>query len=339
MGRSAPSPPDHDVASFVREARISAVCSESQLDRLTELVDGHADPDGKMPTWQADSVSEGLLLRNQELSAVSEELREQISTLTRACSLLERERAKYVDLFTGAPNPYVVTDLAGVTQDANIAATALFGLDSASLVGRSLSSFVLPTDSLTYQYLLLEAAEATSGTAPAQTLRVVPPGRAAVVVRARANPVRSVAGRTVALRWMLQRHDPRDVARERSLRETSVAALVVGVLSGLVSRIKGSTQILREAEAREEEERDQALTWIESSAALQQSFLDDLTELAALYDHDRGPTFEEVDLVHCVNVRSTRIAFDDRRAEHDHGGRAGCARPGSRQSGSARSGP
>src|SRR5579883_1334134 len=59
------------------------------------------------------------------LESVEAELIAQKDELLRSVSLLEQERAKYLDLFENAPDAYLVTDAQGVVNDANAAARAL----------------------------------------------------------------------------------------------------------------------------------------------------------------------------------------------------------------------
>lgn len=110
-----------DVAAFLRHARSSANRTETGLQQLSIQRDAAAARMASLAEHLgngASGVLDELLARDEELEAVTDELREQVDAITRACALLERERTKYVDLFTHAPDAYVVTDLMGVAHRA-----------------------------------------------------------------------------------------------------------------------------------------------------------------------------------------------------------------------------
>ena len=111
-----------------------------QLVRLAEQRDAAARRLNRLQQSTATPLElvEELRVRDEELRATVDELAEQLDSVRHAASLLERERAKYVDLFEHAPDAYVVTNLAGVIEEANTAASALFRAEAAFLRGRSL---------------------------------------------------------------------------------------------------------------------------------------------------------------------------------------------------------
>jgi len=85
---------------------------------------------------------EFLLAAYEELSIAEEELRAQHQALIEAQRLLEIQRNRYHTLFDFAPDPYLVTDEAGIIEEANLAAAELFGVPSALLIGKPFVSFV-----------------------------------------------------------------------------------------------------------------------------------------------------------------------------------------------------
>lgn len=80
------------------------------------------------------------------LGTVEDELHAQNDELRRAVTLLEQERAKYLDLFENATDAYLVTDGAGVVSDANAAARALLSNYRDGPVGRALTAYVMSRD-------------------------------------------------------------------------------------------------------------------------------------------------------------------------------------------------
>lgn len=78
------------------------------------------------------------------LSAADEKLRVQNELLVKAREQLCAEQMRYQDLFEFAPDGYIVTDCAGIIQEANRAASILLNWPSRGLIRRTLLSFVEP---------------------------------------------------------------------------------------------------------------------------------------------------------------------------------------------------
>lgn len=78
----------------------------------------------------------------EELQVAQKELRAQNEELAATRQIVEAERQRYQDLFEFAPDGYLVTDAAGVIQEANHVAARLLNLSQQYLVGKPLASFV-----------------------------------------------------------------------------------------------------------------------------------------------------------------------------------------------------
>lgn len=89
------------------------------------------------------SVNEALRLTLEELHTAQEELQQQNEELSLAQQTIELERQRYQNLFEFAPDGYFVTDLSGVIQEANRAASDLLHIDSQRLIGKPLAVFVI----------------------------------------------------------------------------------------------------------------------------------------------------------------------------------------------------
>src|SRR5215470_9227261 len=74
----------------------------------------------------------------EELRVAEEELRQQNDELIISRQEVESERQRYRDLFEFAPDGYIVTDTAGMIQEANRAAGTLLGVLQRALVGKPL---------------------------------------------------------------------------------------------------------------------------------------------------------------------------------------------------------
>ena len=77
----------------------------------------------------------------EELRVADEELRHQNEELAHSRDAIDRERAKYLELFEFAPDPYLLTDSAGVIHEANYASTQLLGVAHDFLVGKPLLTY------------------------------------------------------------------------------------------------------------------------------------------------------------------------------------------------------
>ena len=143
--------------------------------------------------------------REEELALAAEELRVQQDQLELACELLERERAKYMDLFEQSPDAYLATDIGGSITNANLAAGALFGVEPGQLVGKPLISFVARQDTRTFREQLRELREATD--VHSMTLRMRPRGGGVFLVAFCVRVVRGLRGKPMAFRWTLRKTD------------------------------------------------------------------------------------------------------------------------------------
>jgi two-component system, NarL family, sensor histidine kinase UhpB len=87
----------------------------------------------------------------EELQVAQEELRLQNEELAGARQITEAERQRYQELFDFAPDGYLVTDTAGVIQEANRAAATLLAVEQRWLVGKPLGIFVAKEEHRSYR--------------------------------------------------------------------------------------------------------------------------------------------------------------------------------------------
>jgi signal transduction histidine kinase len=238
------------------------------------------------PRFHGPELLEEVRLHNEELMVAGEALREQNDALARSVMLLERERSKYVDLFTHAPEAYVLTDLTGVVQEANAAGGALFSADPRFLRGRLLVSFVARGDTRAFRDLVRSVAEAPSpaGAHPF-SMRMRPRGQPVFPCSGRVALLVSPTGKRIALRWILRHADP-GPSREAhaSLEFFREMALDLRRTSTTIAEF---ARVLAQHPGDADDGRRQAVEWIARSAAAQGALLDDLAELNAL--REEGP--------------------------------------------------
>ncbi len=103
-------------------------------------------------------VNQELRQTVEELQVEGGELRQQNDQLTSHQQVLEAERQRYRDLFEFAPDAYLVTELDGVIQEANQAASALLQVPVPQVLGRSLQEWIAPSDRAQFEAELHQLA-------------------------------------------------------------------------------------------------------------------------------------------------------------------------------------
>jgi PAS domain S-box-containing protein len=81
-----------------------------------------------------------------ELEVYQIELEMQTRELTESRLALEESLERYVSLYDFAPTGYVTLDSNGMMKDINLTLTTILGVDRMSVLGRSMSPWILPSD-------------------------------------------------------------------------------------------------------------------------------------------------------------------------------------------------
>jgi signal transduction histidine kinase len=79
---------------------------------------------------------------HEELRVAEEHLQTQADAIVFAQDVLDLERRRYQELFQAAPEPYLVTDLHGAIDQANLRAAQLLNIDGSFLIGKPLLAFI-----------------------------------------------------------------------------------------------------------------------------------------------------------------------------------------------------
>ena len=112
--------------------------AEHKVDSILELLRGRSQ--GNLP--ENDPLLKGALddlaSAMEELRAAHAEVDAQREALEKAYHDVQREHRRYVELFENAPDAYVVTDLHGVIEQANLAAAELLQSARDFIVGKPL---------------------------------------------------------------------------------------------------------------------------------------------------------------------------------------------------------
>jgi PAS domain S-box-containing protein len=150
----------------------------------------------------------------EELHVASEELRQQQEELVAARQVAEAERQRYQELFDFAPDGYLVTSPEGTIQEANRAATTMFGVAQEFLAGKPLAVFVAKEDRKAFHGRVARLA-VEGGSAQGLEVFVQPrhgtPFPAAMTV----STVCDAAGHCTGLRWSLRDVTERKREEER----------------------------------------------------------------------------------------------------------------------------
>ncbi len=115
-------------------------------DRIASLTQ-HEDVD-------SERAAEELLAAVEELRVAVEELRNQNEELATAHLEVEAERRRYHELFDLAPDAYLVTNLAGIIDEANLSASRLLGVAREFLIGKALAAYIATDDRVRFRSLL-----------------------------------------------------------------------------------------------------------------------------------------------------------------------------------------
>ena len=151
-------------------------------------------------------VAENLGCALEELHVSEEELRQQNEELAASRVQIEAERRRYQELFDLAPDAYLVSDLAGIIQEANRAAGELVRRRREFLIGKPLVTFIAGPDRAAFRELL--SALPGLGTVSDRNLRVAPTRAqrtTSIPARFTASTAVDEKGEVTGFRWIV--HD------------------------------------------------------------------------------------------------------------------------------------
>ena len=157
----------------------------------------------------------------EELQAAKTNLFEKHSQLLTAHQALETERRRYRDLFSFAPDGYLVTDLEGRIEEANRAAETLLGVPNEGLAGARLIEFVVEPTHMVFESRHRQLLE--DGADQVQDWQVDILSRSGVAFPATLSVrvVRNPSGIPCSVRWLL-----RDITERKRIEEERAHLLV-----------------------------------------------------------------------------------------------------------------
>ncbi|MDZ8135285.1 MAG: PAS domain S-box protein [Nostoc sp. DedQUE04] len=191
----------------------------SQVNQYTEIQQVCCQTQNNLKLWvEAQSaeimqVNQELQQALEELQVMEEELREQNEELAVARELVELERQRYQNLFEFAPDAYLVTDTAGIIQEANRAAAILLAVRQKYLVNKPLILFIPYQDRQTFNTRLINKQQEQKWEA-----YLKPRGGRAFPASIKAAAMYDSKGKQVGWRWLFSDISERHQAKE-SLRQ------------------------------------------------------------------------------------------------------------------------
>ena len=188
----------------------------------------------------------------EELCVAEEEMRQQNEALAAAHDVLETWRHHYEDLFDSAPDAYLVTDMDGVIQEANLAAAGLLGLSKRFLKGKPFATFIPEEGRQVFWRFLLEADRSIETVE--REMRLRPRRRELVEASMTVSVVRDPHGFPLSLRWLVRDLTDRNQAEAERYRllakeVTDYAFCLISREGRVLSWNPGAEHILGYAEA------------------------------------------------------------------------------------------
>jgi PAS domain S-box-containing protein len=230
---TGPIPSSSDLDRFSNNLQVSRENAETRFNALAGGTPREGDTE--------------LLAALEELSVAEEELRAQHESLLEVNESLELERERYRMLFHLAPDPYIVTNEAGMIEEANAAATTLLGRQSSPLVDRS---FFMYLDNESRQSVGTALANlATSGRVDKWRLTLRTAANETVQVEATVSVGQGVGG-SGSIYWLL-RDMTEHLRNDESMRalNRSLNARVAQRTRELELALEGEQSARKEAEA------------------------------------------------------------------------------------------
>lgn len=259
-----------------------------------------------------------LRFRHEQLVLAEAELRAQVDALAQAGLRAEAEKQRYVDLFEAAPDPYLVTDLAGIVRDANAEAVELFAIEPRFLHGKPVTGLVTAGGKVSLRESLVALLRSGERVTTVDCF-AKPRGREPVACSSRI----AVASRGSRLHWIFRRTTAETEARSRAARDAEellarertarrlitqsaeakdrFVAVLAHDLRSSPNAVLSWIEILRR-ELLDRSARDRAFDAIERSAKVQVQLLDGLVDIAQVASSGAGIDLEPVDLVTIVGM-------------------------------------
>ena len=175
-----------------------------EFRRRISVLQEHADRDVGAQSTTVSALVEELHVAVAELLTNEEELRLKQEQWAEVQERLRQERLRYQDLFDHAPDPYLVTNAAGVIQQANVPASALLRSPKESLIGKPLLVFVADTHKRVYLNQVARLGTPAGSFVRNWELTFQPTGGASLSASVNVTAQRDSRHQVVTLRWSIR---------------------------------------------------------------------------------------------------------------------------------------
>jgi len=176
-----------------------------RLDNLLERA-SQAEPQSLEQNSPIELLQEAIAeisISLEELRVSAEELQQQNNELIDTRRLVEAERQRYHDLFNFAPDGYLVTDVAGIIQEANYAMAQLLNVQQSYLIGKPLSVFVYQLEWQKFRQMIMRLRQ--QGQIRTEELRIFHKKRSVdFPAELNAIAVKDSQGQVGSLHWLLR---------------------------------------------------------------------------------------------------------------------------------------
>jgi PAS domain S-box-containing protein len=195
------------------------------VDRLNHMID-------MLPEPQKDILAkafQGFTIALEELQVAEEELHQQNEQLIAAQHEMLAERQRYLDLFEFAPNSYLVTNEAGIIQEANHNASKLLKHTQKGLVGKPLAIFISLSERRIFHKWLSSLIQDSSP--QEKEFTIDPPQGPLVPVLTTAAGFQDPSNGQLRLHWMLHDISARVEANKLLVQTASRVQLLEAITS------------------------------------------------------------------------------------------------------------
>jgi PAS domain S-box-containing protein len=189
---------------------------QRELMQVQEFADGvhmpsedHASASDDPRMTLTETLSQ-LSTALEELQVAEEEIHHQNEELQAVLASVKQERMRYQELFDFAPEPYLLTDINGVIQEANHATTDLLKVPAHLLAGKPLAVFVTPESKQAFYRLMVTARD--THTRKVDEFMLKPRHSAPIPAEFTVLTTRDAKGLPSGQRWLI-----RDVSRRKEI--------------------------------------------------------------------------------------------------------------------------
>jgi PAS domain S-box-containing protein len=187
---------------------------EKEISALRSRLDSIADDTHLSDKARLDLLLHELNVSLEELEVTHEELLAANEEMQEARQQVESERQRYLDLFEGAPDGYVVTDAKGMIVEANTAAAAMLNSRKDFLAGKPLVLFVTDGGKNAFHSRVTRLSSGAMKDVREWELALQPRDCPPLPVMVSVSAVRETEGAPARLRWLL-----RDITDQKAAGE------------------------------------------------------------------------------------------------------------------------